>query len=293
MDRLARLIEEATSETGRPDFAIVAGLRFEMRGLGPIGELMQHSATVGEALRNLVLHLHLHDRGAAPVLMRLDVETSLLGYSVYRSGTPALDLVYDTSTSILHCILCALCGPDFTAKAVQVSRHRQSSAEPYRKHFGCSPRFDSRISGVVFSSRWMEHPVAGAVPVKRLALQQAIETAEARSPMTFGQRAEVVTQQMLLSGAASSPAIAELFGISERTMRRRLGDEGLSMRGLLDSARYEQARQLLQYTDLPVGDIASTLQYQDANAFSRAFRSWAGCTATQWRAGLPRKKRSE
>lgn len=136
----------------------------------------------------------------------------------------------------------------------------------------------------------MEHPVVGADPVKRLALQKAIETAEARSPMTFGQRAEVVTQQMLLSGAASSSAISEVFGISERTLRRRLGDEGLSMRGLLDSARYEQARQLLQYTELPVGDIASTLQYQDANAFSRAFRSWSGCTATQWRAGLPRKK---
>jgi AraC-like DNA-binding protein len=40
---------------------------------------------------------------------------------------------------------------------------------------------------------------------------------------------------------------------------------------------------MLGYTELAVGDIASALQYRDANAFSRAFRSRPGCTATQWR----------
>src|SRR5512133_1729249 len=84
MDRIARLLHEATRQTARPDFAMMAGLRFSMNGLGPIGELMQHSTTVGDALRSLVLHLHLHDLGAAPVLLSVDERTTLLGYSVYR-----------------------------------------------------------------------------------------------------------------------------------------------------------------------------------------------------------------
>jgi AraC-like DNA-binding protein len=101
--------------------------------------------------------------------------------------------------------------------------------------------------------------------------------------MTFGQRAETVLQQMLLCGSATAPAIAGLFGISERSMRRRLAAEGTSLREQLNRGRLDLACQMLDYTELAVGDIASALQYRDANAFSRAFHSRAGCTATQWR----------
>jgi AraC-like DNA-binding protein len=263
---------------------MIAGLRFDIHGLGLIGELMQHSATVGGGLRELVLHLHLHDRGATPVLMGLDAGTMLLGYSVYRFGTPSLDLVYDTSTGILLRVLEALCGPDFRAKAVQVTTQGRSRSASYRWHFGCSVRFNSSVSGVVFASQWMDRPVAGADPSRRGELQQSLAQAEASSPMTFGQRVEIVTQQMLLSGTATGPAIALIFGMSERSLRRQLAREGLSLRGLLNRTRFALACQMLQYTKLSVAAVAMALQYRDANAFSRAFRSWAGFTALEWRA---------
>jgi AraC-like DNA-binding protein len=34
-----------------------------------------------------------------------------------------------------------------------------------------------------------------------------------------------------------------------------------------------------------VAEIATALRYDDANAFSRAFRKWAMLSPTQWRAG--------
>ena len=216
-DGVARLLQEATRQTARPDFAMMVGLRFSMLGLGPIGELMQHSTTVGEALRGLVLHLHLHDLGAAPVLLGTDDRTTLLGYSVYRFGVQALDLVYDTSTGIIFRILEALCGPDFRARAIQVSARGESRRALYKQHFGCTVHFDAGISGVVFSSYWLQRPIAGADPVRRSALQIRLAEAEARSPMTFGQRAETVLQQMLC-GSATAPAIAALFGMSERSI---------------------------------------------------------------------------
>lgn len=289
MDCIARLLQEATRQTARPDFAMMVGLRFSMHGLGPIGELMQHSTTVGEALRSLVLHLHLHDQGAAPVLLSVDDRTTLLGYSVYRFGVQALDFVYDTSTGIIFRILEALCGPDFHARAIQVSARGESRRALYKQHFGCSVRFDAGVSGVVFGSYWLQRPIAGADPVTRSVLQNRLAEAEARSPLTFGQRAETVLQQMLLCGSVTAPAIAALFGMSERSMRRRLAAEGTGLRELLNRSRFDLACQMLGYTDLGMGEIASALQYQDANAFSRAFSSRAGCTATQWRGRFRRQ----
>lgn len=282
-DRVARLLQEATRQTARPDFAMMAGLRFSMGQLGPIGELMQHSQTVGDAVRTLVMHLHLHDQGAAPVLLRIDHQTTLMGYSAYQFGGQALDLVYDTSTGIICRILAALCGPDFQPRAIQVSARGKSRHALYREHFGCATRFDAAVSGVVFPSYWLQRPIAGADPAQRTALENRFAEAEARSPITFAQRVGIALHQMLLCGSANAPAIAALFGISERSMRRRLAMEGTNLRELLNSVRLDLACQMLHYSELAVGDIASVLHYRDANAFSRAFRSGAGCTATQWR----------
>jgi AraC-like DNA-binding protein len=50
--------------------------------------------------------------------------------------------------------------------------------------------------------------------------------------------------------------------------------------------RYEIARQLLEDTRMSMGQIAATLDYGDASAFSRAFRCWSGQNPTAWRARL-------
>ena len=68
-----------------------------------------------------------------------------------------------------------------------------------------------------------------------------------------------------------------------RRLRERLEAEGSSVKGLLEDLRYELARQLLEESRLPIGEIAATLQYSKPGAFSRAFKGWTGRTPRQWR----------
>ncbi len=79
-------------------------------------------------------------------------------------------------------------------------------------------------------------------------------------------------------------AVGRLFAIHERTLRRRLEKERKNLQQLVNEARFELAQQLLQNTCLSVSAIATALRYDDANAFSRAFRNWANLSPTQWRA---------
>ena len=66
---MGRLAVRCAERTGCPHFGLLAGQRMGPEALGLVGLLIEHSPDVGGALRNLVLHLHLHDRGAVPVLM--------------------------------------------------------------------------------------------------------------------------------------------------------------------------------------------------------------------------------
>jgi AraC-like DNA-binding protein len=51
----------------------------------------------------------------------------------------------------------------------------------------------------------------------------------------------------------------------------------------VDEGRFEIARQMLEDSAMEVSQIAASLDYADASAFTRAFRRWSGTTPAVWR----------
>jgi AraC-like DNA-binding protein len=73
--------------------------------------------------------------------------------------------------------------------------------------------------------------------------------------------------------ALSLPSAARRLAVSERTLQRRLADEGTSWRAEIDAARRERAVQLLrQGTTSEV--TAAHLGYSGSRALRRAWRRW-------------------
>lgn len=283
---IGQLLGNCVQLTGCDHFGLIVGERFNMKHMGLIGDLMINSPSVGDALQSLIRTLHLHDGGAAPIIMNLDADCIFLGYSVYHYGTPAIEQVYGTSIAITHQILSILCGPKWRPLQVQFSHKQPRNQNPYRKLFRSPVSFDAEISGIAFDRSWMQQPIEGADPIRHSMLAEAAQEVDRRSFPFLKDRVRRVLRQMLLSGTFSAPSIARLFGVHARTLRRRLDNENTNLQQLVNETRFELARELLQNTTLPVADIASVLQYDDPNAFSRAFRSWADLSPNQWRKSM-------
>ncbi|WP_220813538.1 AraC family transcriptional regulator [Pseudomonas paralcaligenes] len=79
--------------------------------------------------------------------------------------------------------------------------------------------------------------------------------------------------------------IARHLRLTERTLRRRLAEEGSSYRQILDEARLARARELLERTPLSTEQIAELLGYADASSLRQAFRRWTGVTVNEYRRG--------
>jgi hypothetical protein len=194
-----RLFFESARLADCPHFALLVGERFNLDGLGPLGELMRHSPSVGAALRSLLLHLQLHDRGAAPLLLQTERDTSVLGYSVYRHFTPGAEFIYDVAVTIGHRILLGLCGPDFVPQTVQFSYRRPARTAAYRRLFRAPLHFDAEVSGLVFASTWLARPIEGADP-------GAPPGAHARAATGAGQRA---AEPGRAGGTGAASAVAQ------------------------------------------------------------------------------------
>lgn len=284
IETLGRLFETCVALTGCHHFGLLVGERFELPSLGPLGEVLRNSATLGEAIRALLRHFHIHDRGAAPVLLTPNASRVVLGYSVFHHSLPALTQIQDAAITIGYRILAELCGSSWKTLRVQFLHAQPASTAAYHRLFGASVVFEAEVSGMVFAPSWLEKEIEGADATRLERVTGAIRDAEARGPMGFSERVQGMLPQMLLSGMASAKAIARLFAVHERTLRRRLEEEGTNLQQLINQTRFELAQQFLQNTALSVSAIASALRYGDPNAFSRAFRSWANCSPSQWRA---------
>lgn len=282
---LSRLLDICSELSGCAHFGLLVGERFDLRAFGPLGELMRHCPTLGDALHCLLHNLYLHDHAAAVLLLKVEAGRVLLGYSIYRHGSAAALHVLDAAIAVGYRLLAELGGERWQPVRVQFAHGRPRSAEAFRSVFGPSLVFDAEVSGIVFDAGWLDQGIEGADATLHARLSQAMRDAERASAVRFSDRVRSVLHQMLLGSEISAAAVARHFGLHERSLRRRLAAEGQSLQQLVGHTRFELARQLLRNTGLQVTQIGLALGYEDANAFSRAFHGWAQCSPTQWRAG--------
>ncbi|HNP56592.1 MULTISPECIES: AraC family transcriptional regulator [unclassified Gordonia (in: high G+C Gram-positive bacteria)] len=79
------------------------------------------------------------------------------------------------------------------------------------------------------------------------------------------------------------PHIAADVGMSLRSMQKLLGARGLTPSALLNGARMDRAKLLLNTTELSVAEVAAAVGHQDVSHFSRTFRKTVGMSPGRFR----------
>ncbi|HYN79503.1 MAG TPA: AraC family transcriptional regulator [Lamprocystis sp. (in: g-proteobacteria)] len=278
-----RLLATCVSVTDCPHFGLLLGERTGPECLGQIGELVAHSPDLGQALRNVVRHLHLHDRGAVPTLS-VGEGLARFGYTVYQPGVAATAQIYDLAAAITCNLVRALCSPGWVPEAVLLSHAAPADLLVYRRVFRVRPRFDAEQTAVVFPAALLGRRLPDANPLRYRELEAQIAALAASTHSDLAAKVRRVTCNLLLGGEGSLESVAEHFSLHPRTLNRRLEGQGTSYRKLREECRQALAGQFLRDTDLPVAEIAARLVYADSAAFTHAFRRWNGCTPSAWRA---------
>jgi AraC-like DNA-binding protein len=96
-------------------------------------------------------------------------------------------------------------------------------------------------------------------------------------------RVKVQLIDSLSSGAPSAKTVAAQLNMSERTLQRRLQDEGTTFQALLAETRHEFAVRLMRDDELTLTDVTYLLGFAEVSSFSRSFRRWTGMSPREWR----------
>lgn len=158
--------------------------------------------------------------------------------------------------------------------------HRRAKTPPgFAAFFGNAVEFGAPVDELKFARESGRMPVTSADPyLNKLLLRYCDEALAHRVPQrgTFRVAVENAIVPLLPHGPVRSDDIARRLGVSARTLARRLTEEGLAYRDVLQQLRRDLANRYLADPDLAISRIAWLLGYHDVAAFSHAFKRWTG-----------------
>lgn len=274
-----RLMDEGARRGACPHFGLLVGQAWHLSNLGVLGELIRHSATVGEGLRTALVYHHLNSQGGVLFLRERGAGTEY-GYAIYHRCERGASQIYDGVLATLVNFMREMCGTGWAPSEVLIAHAPPADASPYRRLFRCSVRFDCEVNMLRFGAHWLERPIVGADPGTLRALRRQ---ADALAQPDLIEKLRRSLRVLLLSGAASGDAVADLLAMHRRTLNRRLEAQGTTFREVLDDVRFDAACELLGATQLPLDDVAAALGYAGVSPFTRAFRRRTGAAPGQWR----------
>jgi AraC-like DNA-binding protein len=178
-----------------------------------------------------------------------------------------------------------LSGFNLFPERVSVTHHRSRFHAEFRKFFGCEVAFGSGTDEIAFPSTVGPMPLASADSfLNALLIAQCEQTRTSQlRPAELRTSVENGIVSLLPHGRAQAPAIARKLGMSQRTLARRLASEGSSFTAVLDDLRRNLAKHYLSDSGVPITTVAWLLGYQEASAFTHAFKRWTGKTPKQAR----------
>jgi AraC-like DNA-binding protein len=270
--RVVRNLVAATPD--EPDLGLEAGTRYHLTTYGIWGFALLSSPTLRAALDVGVRYVDLSyafcrlsvEEAGGELRLHLDPDApaAVRRFVVLRDSAALRQIqveVFGAAAPLLRMELPLPPPPDDTA---------------FRAVYGVPPVFGAPRATAVLDAGLLDLPLPQADPATASLAEAQCRALLARRRARSGTAADV--RDLLVAAPGAMPGVTEVaaaLAVSERTLRRRLDDEGTSYRDLVAEVRETLAVELLA-SGLGVEQVARRLGYAETAAFTHAFRRWRG-----------------
>lgn len=174
---------------------------------------------------------------------------------------------------------------NLTPKRVELKR-AEERGDGLSEYFSCPIKYRSRRDAVVLKAADMGLPfVAHNEELLQMISPRLEDQLKAAQPkQNISEQVKWVLRRLLSGSRPDVVMVAKELGMSDRTLQRRITEEGTTFRQLLNQTRHELVQDYLSDTSVEITEAAFLVGYESPNSFYRAFRSWEGMTPAEWRA---------
>jgi len=283
-----RLLQEAARRTGDDCFGLHFGEQFQPKNIGPLVYVVLNSPTMAVAFDNAVRYLKVHNEGAR-VTFTYDATSAYLRQSLL--GVAADDVRQHSEYSMVVALntLRLMAGSRWSPREMQFAHQAPVHTAEHVRIFGAPLSFGCDTNTLVIERAFIDKQVPAAderlYPILRRYLDRVVKEMP-REDRTLSSIREVIGHS-IREGDPKLDDVARKVTMSTRTLQRRLKEQGVDFKSLVDDTR---RRFSLNYLADPVhtpAEIAYLLGYSEVSAFNRAFKRWTGTTPSSYRRRAP------
>lgn len=275
------VLSAAEERSGDPLLGLHAG---ELGSRDLLSYLATTQPTVAHALGELsrFLPVSLDD---VEVAWQRSAGGATLAFTAWPAAAGAARQLAEYLAGVIVADLARSSGGRFRPSAVAFTHPRGGDLAEYERVLRCRVRFVQPRFEMVVSSGVLDTPLDTQSPEVAALLREAAERQLGLTavPSIAGRVADALRAAVAANGDASPAAIAKRVALSQRSLQRRLEDEGTSFRVLRDAARRDRALHRLGNPAVTIAMVADELGFTDAGAFQKAFRRWTGMSPSGYR----------
>jgi AraC-like DNA-binding protein len=279
-----RLWSLAVERTGGAGFGLQFARCLQPTSFGLLGYMVMNCSRIADSLDAVVKYQFLAGQGGEFSLHQRGSQSALR----YTPVNPDQPVTWQRVVAMLAANVSFgrwLVGEIFRPEQVTFCHPSPGETREYEEYFGCPVLFDKSANELLYRQEVTALAIPNASEDLLLLLSERanrlLESLSKRSGISARVASLLATQ--LNTAVPDKTLVASQLGMSERTLQRRLREEGTSFKEILDNTRHYLARELLRNTQLPLAEVAVQLGFSEPSAFYRAFRKWEGCTPGQYR----------
>lgn len=251
-----------------------------------VGYALMSSRTLKEGFDRLVRFQRIIAE-SSDLSFRLLPEGYALVLTVHGDHLPPTRHSAEASLACALALCSWLTGRTIEPVRVLVQGEQPVDVQPYKIAFHAPLVFNAPFDALIFKREDMEAPLPTANEAMALLHDRFAGEYLARfSESRVTHKARQVLCRLLPQGEPKREMVAQALHLSQRTLQRRLQEEGTSFQALLDDTRRELAEQYLAQPNMTLLETAYLLGFADPSNFFRAFRRWFDATPGEYRARL-------
>lgn len=276
LSAVAALLEDCAVALACPDF----GMRLAMRQDGTrlwreLVPLYSIAPTLREAASFTAAHAHAYNSGIRVSIEWLAEEDCYLQrYDALSDEIAPCAQIIELLSLLTQRASISLSGGYARSHCIWFAHRRIASAQIYRRNFGVVVKFNQSCSGLLFSANAYDLRLGAEAGAFQLAAAKVSAQMPAKTIDPVRRiRAEIGAR---LATGCTREEIAASFGVTVRTLNRRLSSAGYSFVSLRDEVRCNLTLRHLALTDLSMTAVAAELGYADQATLTHSCRRWFG-----------------
>jgi AraC-like DNA-binding protein len=283
LESLKGLLGDAARLTGDPFLGIRLGNATRNR-FHTYGRYVNSAPTLERAIRRGCTTIHLYKDGSCN-FMRPDGPYMVWCLSDLQHKSLRVRAYSDHVLMSALRMIRSYLGQNWTPPWLEVVYPRGPDASVVEEMYGCPIVFEAPTRSIPLTRAELSTPLPTQNwPGSPVVLRDVIADFQVRRRGAHLDSLGATIALRLLDGDTDIDGCARLLRCSTRSIQRRLAEQGVTYRQLVEEARLQRAASLLRETSQTVIEIALGLGYTEGSNFSRAFKRWSGASPQQFRA---------